>query len=251
MTTDDLFGAIQEHHGKGDWGSVLDAGAGPHSLAWVSGLPARSWKAVTADPAQADALRETFCTSGTPGTVECGSWQDPDLLAGEVFDIVLADYLLGAMDMCSPYYQDQIFARLRGGVGGVLYVVGLEPFPKFPDSPGRELISQIVAARDAAFLLAGERPYREYPQAWVERHLVAAGYKIELSKKFTNVYRDEFVRTQLNVAGAQLAYVPSTALRMALHAHLEGLGERASANPEVRDGVRWGADYVIAARPIS
>ncbi len=248
MTTDELFRAIHEHHGDGEWGAVLDAGTGAHSLTWVSALPARSWKAVTADPAQAAALRKAFCAAGGHGAVESGSWEDPELLSGEVFDVVLADYLLGAMDHCSPYFQDQIFTRLRPCVGGVLYVVGLEPFGRFPDSPGRELLAQIVAARDAAFTIAGERPYREYPKEWVERQLLGAGYEIELSQTFKNVYRDEFVRTQLNVAAAQLQYVPSSALRMALHSHLEGLGERAASNPELQDGVRWGTDYVIAAR---
>lgn len=251
MTNDKLFRTIHEHHGDGPWGTVLDAGTGTHSLTWISGLPCTRWTAVTAEPDRGAELRGLFAETEPPGEVVIGSWEDPALLSDQRFDVVVADYLLGAVEMCSPYFQGEMFGRLRPHVDGVLYVVGLEPFPKFADSPGRELIQQIIALRDACFLLAGERPYREYPAQWVCAQLDRAGFDVELHRTFTNVYGDPFVRTQLNVASAQLAYVPAPRLKMALQSHIEALGERASAHAELQDGVRWGNDYVIAAKPRS
>jgi hypothetical protein len=44
------------------------------------------------------------------------------MLAGETFDVVIADYLVGSIDGFAPYYQDQIYARLRPHVTKHLYV---------------------------------------------------------------------------------------------------------------------------------
>jgi hypothetical protein len=34
-----------------------------------------------------------------------GNWQDPSFLHGEKYDTILADYLIGAIDGFSPYFQ--------------------------------------------------------------------------------------------------------------------------------------------------
>lgn len=45
----------------------------------------------------------------------------------------------------------------------MLYIIGAEPLPdKTNDSYGK-IIIEICKCRDACILLAGERPYREYP----------------------------------------------------------------------------------------
>ena len=44
------------------------------------------------------------------------------------FDTVLADYLLGAVEGFAPYWQGQLFGRLRPLVAKRLYVIGLQPY---------------------------------------------------------------------------------------------------------------------------
>ena len=36
------------------------------------------------------------------------NWGDPTLLAGETFDTVLADYLIGAIEGFAPYFQEDM-----------------------------------------------------------------------------------------------------------------------------------------------
>lgn len=47
MVSGSLYERVREMHDALPWGSVLDAGAGPGSLAWLLGLETRRWTAVT------------------------------------------------------------------------------------------------------------------------------------------------------------------------------------------------------------
>jgi hypothetical protein len=89
--------------------------------------------------------------------VLCGNWTDPILLHGEEYDVVLADYLLGALEGHATYYQDRLSDPLRPLVAGQLYCVGLAPYPDTASHPWG----------DACVLLSGRRTYREYPADWV------------------------------------------------------------------------------------
>jgi hypothetical protein len=133
-----------------------------------------------------------------------GNWTDPLLLHGEVYDQVLADYLLGAIDGFAPYFQDRLFARLRPHVGQRLYVVGLAPYPEPGDDPGGQLIWEIARLRDAAILLAGHRCYREYPLDWCIRHLESSGFRVEEALAMPIVYRERFINGQLDVVLSKL-----------------------------------------------
>ena len=68
------------------------------------------------------------------GDIVLGNWDDPELLQGKKYEVVLADYLIGAMDGFSPFKQDLIFERLKQHMapGGVLYIIGLEPIVSHP-----------------------------------------------------------------------------------------------------------------------
>jgi len=68
------------------------------------------------------------------GDIVLGNWEDPELLQGKKYEVVLADYLIGAMDGFSPFKQDLIFERLKQHMapGGVLYIIGLEPIVSHP-----------------------------------------------------------------------------------------------------------------------
>ena len=94
-----------------------------------------------------------------------GQWTDPLLLAGETFDEVLLDYVIGAVDGHAPYFQFGLLERIRPHVRRRLYVVGLEPPPR----DGSEL-DEVCRVRDAAILLAGHRTYREYPDGTGWQH---------------------------------------------------------------------------------
>lgn len=95
------------------------------------------------------------------GKVVVGNWDDSSssqtLCKDEMFDTILADYLVGAIDGFSPYFQDLIFPRLCKHLkpGGRLYVVGLNPIPDKAEGDGN-LICKVTKLRDACILLAGK-----------------------------------------------------------------------------------------------
>ena len=123
-----LYQRVSELHGTKPWGSVLDAGTGPGSMRWLLSLTTDRWTAVTGSPRMADVVRkELNDRARAQDRLIVGNWLEPELLAYETYDVVLADYLLGAVDGFAPYWQDQLFPRLRPHVAGRLYIVGLEP----------------------------------------------------------------------------------------------------------------------------
>jgi len=124
-----IFQKIERLQGARRWGRFLDAGTGTHSIEWVGSLATEQWTAVTGAEAHADQVHDAIAPQRREGDrILVGNWEDPRLLAGETYDTVLADYLLGAIDGFAPYFQHQLFARLRPLVGQRLYVVGLEPY---------------------------------------------------------------------------------------------------------------------------
>jgi hypothetical protein len=208
--------------------AVLDAGTGRTSLRWLTGsVQPQFVTAVTADPARAAGLREEFSLMGglggsgsgagsgdgggdagpeesrRGGEVLVGSWvpngdlPPPPLADDAMYDVVLADYLLGAVDVFTPYFQPSLFPslvqRLRRGAGARMYVVGLQPLPDKSDvdprDEGAQLLSELVRTRDACITLAGHRPHREYPVAWVRSQLESAGLEVAGSRSYPNIYR--------------------------------------------------------------
>ena len=180
-----------------------------------------------------------------------GNWTDPGLLAGEQFDVVLADYLLGAIDGFAPYFQDILFKRLRPHVRGRLYVVGLAPYPDHARTPGGEVILEIARLRDACILLAGHRCYREYPLSWVRRSLEDAGFEIDEALSLNIRYGARFINGQLDVCMRKLKYFQDPVMADAMRMHIEGVRAKALALRELEEGgIRFGEDYVVSARPL-
>jgi hypothetical protein len=248
---DTLFTTIERTHGDRPWGSVLDAGTGNHSLGWLCSLPTQRWTAITGDNNRQERMTGTFgLRMREEDRLLAGNWTDPGLLAGESFDVVIADYLLGAIDGFAPYFQDQLFVRLRQHVrpGGHLYVVGLGPYPDQADSSGGRLILEIARLRDACILLAGHRCYREYPREWVIRHLEHAGFTVEDAVSVPILYRERFINGQLNVCLRKLPLLHDAALAEQMGRHIEALREQALALPALQQGgIRFGHDYVVTA----
>jgi len=245
---DRIFAWLAAQQGEAPWGRVLDAGTGAHSLRWIAGLGAERWTAVTGEPTRAEELTRDLGPRRRPADrVVVGDWADPDLLAGEVFDVVVADYLLGALEGQAPYLQDRLFERLRPHVGGRLYVVGLEPYPARADDPWGALVLDVARLRDAAIVLAGDRCYREYPLPWVRRRLEAAGLRVAAEATFPIRYGERFIDRQLAVAERRLPRIGSAALTKAIRREAAALRKRGRALAAERTA--FGADYALAAEP--
>ena len=108
-----LYHRLAELQGDEPWGAMLDAGTGPASLRWLRSLPCSRWTAVTASKQMAKKLADSSEDGSALDGLVVGNWLDPQLLAGETFDTVIADYLLGAIEGFAPYWQHQLFDRLR------------------------------------------------------------------------------------------------------------------------------------------
>lgn len=242
-----LFEHIEALHAGLPWTTVLDAGTGRHSLAWVRSLPAERWTAVTADPGMARELEAAGPARRDGDRLVVGDWKDPSLLAGETFDVVIADYLLGAVDGFAPYFQEELFARLAPHVGGRLYVVGLEPLTDAPSAEEERVVTEIARLRDAVLLLARERPYREFPSWWVRRHLERAGLRVVSERRFANVLGRRWVDRQLDMCARRLARLPDPSLAAPMAGYVDDLRRRAHATCDARGGLRCGHDHVLAA----
>ena len=105
-----------------------------------------------------------------------------DFLNGECFDIVIADYLLGAIDGFAPYFQVNYLEDLKRHIKDKMYIIGLEPYPDVTDSKGGQLILELSRLRDACILLAKHRPYREYPLMWVTQNLQSHSLQLRNNK---------------------------------------------------------------------
>ena len=247
-----LYERIHELHGSMPWGSVLDAGTGPGSMRWLLSLATERWTAVTGSPRMAEVVRKQVGEQMRSGDrLIVGNWLEPELLAGETFDVVLADYLLGAVDGFAPYWQDQLFPRLRPHVARRLYVVGLEPYvPYVPTDAAGRLANDIGRLRDACLLLSGDRPYREYPLHWVLRHLELAKFRVLDAQHFPVRYGERFVNSQLDMCVQSLDKLRDRSLAVSLQSHVAALRDRALAFVAREGGIRHGSDYIVVAEPV-
>lgn len=252
--SDLLFGHISQLQGERPWGAVLDAGTGRNSLDWLLRLPSTRCTAITGAQGMADQVHASLgARLRADDRLVVGNWSDPTLLAGERYDTVLADYLVGAIEGFAPYTQEAIFERLRPLVAGRLYLVGLEPYVPIldPATEAGQLVCEIGRLRDACLLLAGERPYREFPMDWILHQLERAGYRIIDARRFPIRYRERFIHSQLDMCVRRIERLSDRWLAASLDAHVADLRARAVAQAQADDGLRFGADYVVAAEPIS
>lgn len=246
-----LFRHIEQLQDGTLWGSVLDAGVGVNSAEWMTALPTSRWTAVTAAPGHARQVREAVGgRMREQDRLLVGNWMDPGLLAGEVHDVVLADYLIGAVEGFSPYFQEDLLRRLKPMVGRRLYITGLDPYVvgEAPDAAAR-CVREIGRVRDVCLLLADETPYREFPAEWVRDRLDEAGFRVLSARRFPNRYRGRWVDGQLNMALRRLPKIPDQALARALADRIEALREEGHRLDREGDGLHVGFDYVIAAEP--
>lgn len=154
------------------------------------------------------------------------------------------------MDGFSPYFQDQIFERLHKHLnpGGRLYVVGLQPIPDNA-SGDTDLFCRITKLRDACILLARHRCYREYPQDWIERHMVKAGFTVVETKRHPILYSYTTMRRQLDVARSKLHIFPSKDLANEMRKTIDDLDNECKKALESKPSkrIQLGFDYIICA----
>lgn len=246
-----LFRHVEQLQGDAEWGGFLDAGSGVNSALWSTALPTQRWVGVTGSASHARQITEKAgARMRAQDRLLVGNWVDAEFLRGEVFDTVLADYLLGAVEGFAPYFQSQLFARLAPHVGHRLYVIGLEPYI-VGDAPteAARIVRAIGRLRDAVLLLADESPYREFPAAWVMDSLRAAGFSITHARHFSNRYREKWVHSQLDMTLRRLPKLADKALAGALRDQVETLRARGIDLCRKENGLRHGADYVIACTP--
>ena len=267
---------------KGDFGRLLDAGTGADSLRWLAslfeahggGASLDSYTAVTADEGMRRRVSEQARQLGIAGKgqVVIGNWMDGVkkttgelhfrknksdgilLHAGnetEMYDTILADYLIGAMDKFSPYHQDVVFRRLARHLrpGGRLLVLGMEPVPDAGRGAAR-VAADVARARDAAALLAGERPYREYPLGWVERALAKEeGLTVVERRVYPYRHTHDKLAAQIGVGRGHARRIPSEELRAAMTRALDDLE---AESLRVTQGLKGGAfisgfNYIVIA----
>ncbi|WP_197076491.1 hypothetical protein [Luteimonas sp. FCS-9] len=246
-----MYDRITALHGHRPWGAVLDAGTGRASMRWLLGLETARWTAVTGAESMAAQTRAEIGTRmREQDRLVVGNWADPGLLAGERHDVVLADYLLGAIEGFAPYWQDRLFSRLRPLVGRRLYMIGLEPYVHgVPEDPAGRLVNEIGRLRDACLLLAGEQPYREYPLDWSLRHLEQAGFRVVDAQTVPIGYRERFVHSQLDLCLRSVDKLRDRSLAAPLLAHVADLRTRALAHLAREGALRHGHDYIVVAEP--
>jgi len=262
---DAIFDSIERMQARigRPWGRFLDAGTGRHSLHWISTIETEAWTAVTA--AQEMAVQSRDSVRGAmreQDRVVVGNWDDDTFLEGETFDVILADYLIGAMDGFSPYKQDLIFERLQRHLAedGILYIVGLEPIPD-SGAGAADVICEVRRMRDAMILLAGHRCYREYPIEWIYRQCRRSGFEVMESLKFPILYSRASITRQLDVGRRKLPLIRSrhgaaTALALsqacdALQHRIDDATNFSKVSPSgvtADTRIRFGFDYVMVCQ---
>ncbi|MEP6344088.1 MAG: class I SAM-dependent methyltransferase [Maricaulaceae bacterium] len=248
-----LLRYIQELQGERPWGRFLDAGTGVQSIRWVADLKTERWTAVSASPPHAEQVRHAVQeVQRADDRIVVGNWVDPNLLKDESYDTVMADYLLGAVEGFSPFYQPYLFKRLRPLTRKTLYVKGLEPYvPTMrPDDRAGRLLWEIGRFRDACALHGEAIPYREYPAGWVVDNLHMSGFKVRSVKHFDIGYKSRFVTAQIDIATSMLGALTDRDLADALKARGESLRTEALELIKSQGALRAGRNYVIEAEPV-
>ncbi len=243
------FAYIAAAQGDAAYGQVLDAGTGTRSLRWLATLDTDAITAVTGATAMAARVRSVFGERQRPqDRILVGNWADADFLAGETFDTVLADHLLGAIEGHAPFFQTSLFARLRPLTRKRLYVTGMEPYVVArPRHEAGSLIWEIGRYRDACLMLSGQPSYREYPLEWVLAELRRSGFQTVSARKFPVAYQAKFVNSQIDLARPRLKRLADQALGQSLIDHGEALRIRALAHIESHGSISHGFHYGIAA----
>lgn len=249
--------------GAQSWGRVLDARSGLTSMCWLLRQKYHNISAVTATASDrncGDDMQRAVSSVGASATVLVGNWNDKQLQ----FDIVVADYLLGALDRFWAFAEDEMMAHLLQSIRleGFLLVVGMEPYEQVLDPENAEdaLVLEVEALGNVATVLAGHRSYRELPRDWVVRQIARSGqFHLVATQEFPTTLRGKFVSAQLEFAQSETTTIADAGMQQALLAKLERLREAGRSfkwNGTGRGKGRWrphkhAKDYAIIVQRIS
>lgn len=191
---------------------------------------------------------------GEDGGVDPRAPPGARLLEGRMFDTIVADYLVGAIDGFAPYFQDLVFPRLVEHLkpGGRMYVIGLNPIPDRVRGDAN-VFCKITKIRDSCILLANHRCYREYPIEWIMRNVKRAGLEVVDAHRYPIRYDHATMVRQINVARSKLPHFISRGMANEMKKVLDGLEKESFEVTQRRpDGrITMGFDYIITAeRPI-
>jgi len=186
-------------------------GTGVNSIKWIQTLNTDSWTGITADRNMLNSIQSdsSIRPRSNVDQLVIGNWMDENFCASlGCYDTILADYLIGAVDGFSPYEQDVIVKKLRAHLNpaGKLYLISMNPIPDHASFPG-DVVGEVRRARDSCILLAGHKPYREFPLHWTLRHLEAVGFKVVQHKSMTILHSEKSIIRQLNVGRSKLPYM--------------------------------------------
>mmetsp|Transcript_17752 Transcript_17752/g.41319 ORF Transcript_17752/g.41319 Transcript_17752/m.41319 type:complete len:330 (-) Transcript_17752:63-1052(-) len=249
--TDAIFQWLDEAY-PGNWGEVLDAGTGPDSLRWLAHRQFSAVTAVTAESGMYATVEDEVGPYLDPSSDELlvGSWAARGFLEGSSFDVVVADYLLGALDTTAPHFQEWVMYRLWQVTkpGGLLILIGKEPTPQTPDKGVPHLYRAVEALRDSAIVVSGQRLYRELPQWWIRQHMLDLGFEIQEEKVFRKMVNHEKMDAQLEWAQDAIAEVTDKPIKNAMRGKLGALRRACHSEPSLEEGVLFGQDYLFVAR---
>ena len=226
------------------WGSVLDAGAGISSMCWLLHQNYQTITEITATKYGrygAKGLRKILSNNGDSQNsqnddvdVVVGNWKEDDFLNGQQFDVVVADYLLGAVERHWNYGQETMMHRLLNAVkpNGYLLFVGLEPYEIMLSRQNLKdnLVLMIESIGDAASLLAGVSTYRELPEEWVHSQVNRRGneFRVIETKQFEMTLTEASLGRQLDYAKKMSLKIDDSSLSAAFVERVRGLREKLS-----------------------
>ncbi|SPP32273.1 hypothetical protein ARAF_2314 [Arsenophonus endosymbiont of Aleurodicus floccissimus] len=88
-------------------------------------------------------------------------------------------------------------------------------------------VVSISRLRDVCLLLAGERPYREYPADWVIYHLQQMGFEIVDLKHYPINYGHNWLIGQMEMCRQRISRLVDRQLSMTILEHINQLEQQA------------------------
>jgi hypothetical protein len=259
---DPVFDTIEDQQGSRPYGDILDAGTGMFSLQWLTSLlqqdKIKSFTAVTAEPAMRDRVQKEAERLGVAegNSIVIGNWFGNIELPKKQYDTILAEYLIGAIDGFAPFKQQEMIPKLVALLkpGGRLYLVGWEPMPDKADGPAG-VVCKVQRIKDACIMIAGQRPYREYPVEWVLQQVdrLPNAKLAAKTQQFPIRYQHQKIVSLINAGRKTLEHFPSQVLAASMADVLNDL-ERQS-----KDATDWcptgtieqGFDYLVTIEKIA
>ena len=242
--------------GLQEWGQVLDAGAGYSSMCWLMRQRYDSLTGVTAvddGTYGAKGLRDATAKLQRV-EIAVGNWRDTNFMHMRQYDIVVADYLIGATEQHWKYGAGALFNRILKSIrpGGYLLFVGLEPYEivlNRKQGTRDRLVLDIETIGDTAAALAGESTYRELPEEWVRDEIARSNdFTIIDSKQFQMRLTLTSMQKQLSYARMVTSGIDDPSLQAAYKKRIKSLEDQLRKSWHINEVHTRARNYAIVAR---